>query len=215
MTAAKPATDPLICLGVIVAAHGVRGEVKIKVFGGAAQNWLGYGPLTDADGNRPIKLRRLREARGGAVAEIEGVTTREAAEALRGTELYVRRSALPAPAADEFYQADLIGLVAASTSGEILGTVIAVHNFGAGDILEIEGENGGEPSLMAPFRQDVVPEVDLAKRRVVIDLAKAGLDKPADAAPPAPENAAPKNPRAGNFRPAASSLPRRQKAARP
>jgi 16S rRNA processing protein RimM len=173
----------LVCLGVIVAAQGLRGEVKIKVYGEAPESLVAYGPLQDAGGRR-ITLRGLRAARGGAVATIEGVSDRNAAEALKGAELFVVRAALPDPSPEEYYHADLIGLAVFGIGGEALGRVSAVHNFGAGDILEITAPGSGSPSLMVPFQQTTVPHVDLAAGRVSVDLATAGAGFDAEAKKP-------------------------------
>jgi 16S rRNA processing protein RimM len=158
------ATEPIL-LARIGAAHGVRGEVRVKSFAAEPQALAGYGPLAAADG-RLFHIERLRPAKEVVVVKFRGVDTRDAAEALNGTDLYVARERLPEPEDDEFYYADLIGMSAVSAEGEPLGTVVAVHNFGAGDMLDIAPPRG--PSLLVPFTREAVPEVDLAAQRLVV-----------------------------------------------
>ena len=157
-----------ILLGVIIGAQGIRGEVKVKAFTGDPEAIGDYGPLQDAAGRRSFGLKVHRLAKGDVVvASIKGVGDRNAAEALKGTELYVARNALPQPEDGEFYYADLVGLRAVTVDGRELGTVGAVHNFGAGDMLEVKTASGR--SAMVPFTDDAVPEVDIAGGRVLVD----------------------------------------------
>jgi 16S rRNA processing protein RimM len=156
-----------ICVGKIGAAHGVRGEVRLWTFTEDPLSITKYGQLESADGTQQFSIMRMRAAKDYLVAAIDGVTTRDAAEQLNGIELYVARAKLPPPADGEFYHADLIGLSAETATGEALGKIVAVHNFGAGDIIEIAPSSG--PTLMLPFTNSVVPVVDLANGRVVID----------------------------------------------
>ena len=157
-----------ICLGVIAGAHGVRGLVKIKSFTGVAEDMLAYGPLSDETGARRFEITVKGMAKGAVLAAIAGVGDREAAQALKGMGLYVERAALPAPEEEEdYYHADLVGLRAENLDGGQIGRVMAVHNFGAGDLLEIAREDGGE--LLVPFTKAAVPEVDLAGGRLTID----------------------------------------------
>jgi len=137
-----------------------------------------YGPLATKDGARAFEVAHARESKGHLVATLKGVTTRDEAERLNGLELYVARDKLPATDADEYYHADLIGLAAVTTAEEPLGKVIAIHNFGAGDIIEIAPPRG--PTMLLPFTNAVVPTVDLANRRVVIELPQVieGDDAP-------------------------------------
>jgi 16S rRNA processing protein RimM len=158
-----------ILLGRIAGAHGIRGEVVIHAYTQGPENIGAYGPLSDADGRRMITVASARVTQKGVVARLEGVTDRNAAEALRGVELYVDRERLPATDADEFYHTDLIGLAAVDPSGETLGTIMAVHNFGAGDLLEIRLAASGKTELV-PFTDQVVPEVDIAAGRAVIAM---------------------------------------------
>jgi 16S rRNA processing protein RimM len=158
----------LICVARIGAAHGVRGEVRLWTFTEEPLAVLHYGPLTTKDGSRSFEVARAREARDHLVATIKGITDRNAAERLNGLELYVPRDRLPETDDDEYYHADLIGLAAETTAGEPLGHVLAIHNFGAGDIIEIAPPSGS--TLLLPFSNAVVPTVDIAGGRVVIEL---------------------------------------------
>ncbi len=156
-----------ILLAKIGTAHGVRGEVRVKAFTGDPAALGRYGPLWAEDG-RLFEIERLRPAKEVVVAKFRGIDDRNAAEALNGTPLYVDRERLPDPEEDEYYHADLIGLAAETSAGERLGTVVAIHDFGAGDIVEIAPPEG--PSLLVPFTKETVPAVDLAAARIVIEL---------------------------------------------
>lgn len=158
----------LVCVARIGAAHGTRGEVKLWPLTATAEAVGAYGPLQTADGTRAFELETLRPARDFLVARFKGVTDRASAERLRNIELYVPRERLPVPAPDEFYHADLIGLQARDTTGNAIGTVVAVHNFGAGDILEIALITGGE-TVMLPFSVATVPSVEIAAGLIVVD----------------------------------------------
>jgi 16S rRNA processing protein RimM len=157
-----------ICVARIGAAHGVRGAVKLWTFTEDPFAVTRYGPLATKDGARQFEVTQARAAKDHLVATIKGVATRDEAERLNGLELYVAREKLPATEHDEYYHADLIGLFAVTTTNEPLGEVIAIHNFGAGDIIEIAPAAG--TSIMLPFSNAVVPTVDLASGRVVIEL---------------------------------------------
>ncbi len=157
-----------ICVARIGAAHGVRGAVKLWTFTEDPFAVKRYGPLSTKDGARQFEVTDAREAKGHLVATLKGVTTREEAERLNGVELYVAREKLPATEQDEYYHADLIGLAAVTTADQPLGRVVAIHNFGAGDIIEIAPPQGA--TLLLPFTNAVVPTVDLAGGRVVIEL---------------------------------------------
>ena len=157
-----------ICIARIGAPHGVRGAVKLWTFTEDPMAVKQYGPLATKDGARKFEVASAREANGHLVATLKGVATREDAERLNGIELYIPRDRLPATDDDEYYHADLIGLSAVTTADQPLGKVIAIHNFGAGDIIEIAPPQG--PTLLLPFTNAVVPTVDLAAGRVVIEL---------------------------------------------
>jgi 16S rRNA processing protein RimM len=154
-------------VGVIVGAHGVRGAVRVKPFTAEPAAVAAYGPVEDETGTRRFELRLVGEGKGVVIATVKGVEDRNAAEALKGLRLYVARAALPPAEAEEFYHADLIGLDAVTLAGERLGKVRAVHDFGAGDSLEIAVEAGG--TLLVPFTKRAVPEIDLAGGRLVVD----------------------------------------------
>jgi 16S rRNA processing protein RimM len=157
-----------ICVARIGAAHGVRGAVKLWTFTEDPLAVRAYGPLMTKDGARQFEVTSAREAKGHLVATLKGVATREEAERLNGVELYVARDKLPDTDEDEYYHADLIGLAAVSAANEPLGRVIAIHNFGAGDIIEIAPPGGS--TMLLPFTNAVVPSVDIAGGRVVIEL---------------------------------------------
>jgi 16S rRNA processing protein RimM len=157
-----------ICVARIGAAHGVRGAVKLWTFTEDPLAVRDYGPLTTRDGARHFEVTHAREAKDHLVATFKGVATREDAERLNGIELYIAREKLPETDDDEYYHADLIGLAAVTTTNEPLGRVAAIHNFGAGDIIEIAPPHG--PTLLLPFTNAVVPTVDLKGGRVVIEL---------------------------------------------
>jgi len=157
-----------VCVARIGAAHGVRGAVKLWTFTEDPFAVTRYGPLATRDGARAFEVAHAREGKGHLVATLKGVTTRNEAERLNGIELYVAREKLPATDEDEYYHADLIGLAAVTTADEPLGKVVAIHNFGAGDIIEIAPPSGA--TMLLPFSNAVVPTVDIAGGRVVIEL---------------------------------------------
>jgi 16S rRNA processing protein RimM len=157
-----------ICIARIGAAHGVRGAVKLWTFTEDPFAVKAYGPLLTKDGARSFEVATAREGKGHLVATFKGVATREDAERLNGIELYIAREKLPATNENEYYHADLIGLAAVTPAGEPLGRVLAIHNFGAGDIIEIAPPLGS--TLLLPFTNAVVPTVDLPDGRVVIEL---------------------------------------------
>ena len=159
-----------ICVARIGAPHGVRGQVRLWTFTEDPFAVLDYGPLATKDGKRSFEVDDVREAKGHLVATLKGVASREDAERLNGVELFVARDALPDTEDDEYYHADLIGLAAVDAANEPLGRVLAIHNFGAGDIIEIAPPHG--PTMLLPFTNAVVPTVDLANGRVVIELPK-------------------------------------------
>ena len=162
-----------ILLGAIAGAYGVRGEVRVKSFCDRPEDIAAYGPLETQDGATLRILTLGPVAKGGVAARLEGVDGRDAAEALKGTQLFAPRAALPEAGEDEFYHADLIGLVAVDPAGRMLGRVRGVADYGAGDLLDIAPEGGGE-SVVVPFTRDVVPEIDMAGGRVTVD-PPAGL----------------------------------------
>ena len=157
-----------VCVGAIAGAFGVRGEVRLKSFCAEPEDVAAYGPLETEDGARRYEVTLVKPVKNGFAARLSGVTTKEQADALRGTRLYAGRDALPALGEDEFYHADLIGLEVRDTGGTLLGHVRAVHDHGAGDLLEVHGP-GLKQTVLLPFTRDVVPTVDLAGGRLVAD----------------------------------------------
>jgi 16S rRNA processing protein RimM len=157
--------DKLLLVARIGAPHGVRGEVRVKAFTDDPLAFRDYRDLSDG-GGRSFRIERLRPAKDIVIAKFAGIDDRNAAETLNGTDLFVARSSLPDVEEDEFYHADLIGLEAYTEAEEPIGAVVAVHDFGAGDILEIAPLRG--PSLLLPFTKAVVPEIDLAAGRLTV-----------------------------------------------
>jgi 16S rRNA processing protein RimM len=163
-----------VLMGVITGAHGVRGLMRVKSFAAEAEGITAYGPLEDERGERRFALEPVGAARGVLIMRLDGIADRDAAEALRGTRLYLPRAALPEPGEEEYYHADLVGLAAMLTDGTALGRVKAVHAYGAGDSLEVERPDGR--TVIVPFTTTVVPEVDLGAGRLVIDPPEGLLD---------------------------------------
>ena len=163
-----------ICVGAIAGSFGVQGEVRLKSFCADPTAIADYGPLFTEDGSSSYTIRLTRAVSGGLGARITGVATKEQADALRGVTLFVDRAKLPNLPDDEFYHTDLIGLAAYDTGGVLIGLVQAVHNHGAGDLLEIVGA-GLKTAILIPFSLAVVPTVDLVAKRIVVDLPE-GLD---------------------------------------
>ena len=162
------AQDKPVTLAAIIGAHGVTGEVRLKLFGEGVDALSRYGSFNDG----VLTLRKLRDDnKGGAIARFAEVTDRNRAEGLRGTVLTVPRSALPELGEGEYYHADLVGLPAVSTTGEALGVIIAVDNFGAGDVVEIERPNGKR--FMIPMREEAVPEWNAERLVVTAEFAEA------------------------------------------
>lgn len=156
-----------LLLGVFANAHGIRGEVQVRTYTGEPGAIASYGVLSDKTGARPFKLKVVRVTDKGIIARVEGVNDRNAAEALKGVELYVDRAKLPAAGEGEYYHADLIGLSAVSPEGETVGRIVSVENFGAGDILEIALAGSGETQYV-PFSDACVPNVELALGTVTV-----------------------------------------------
>lgn len=156
-----------VCVGAIAGAFGVRGEVRLKSFCAEPEAIFTYGPLYTEDGRQSFDARPTRPVNGALGARLTGVASKEAADALKGVTLWVDRHRLPNLPDDEFYHTDLIGLEVVDTGGAVLGRVAAVHNHGAGDILDVRAP--GQPALLLPFTRAVVPTVDLTARRIVAD----------------------------------------------
>ena len=162
-----------ICVGAVAGSFGVAGEVRLKSFCAEPEAIADYGPLYTEDGLRSFTIKLTRPVAGGLGARMSGVLTKEQADALKGVSLYVDRTRLPSLPDDEYYHSDLIGLEVRDTGGVVLGQVTAMHNHGAGDLMEVGGP--GRKVVLVPFTLAVVPTVDLASGRVVVDMPE-GLD---------------------------------------
>lgn len=177
---ASATSQRLVLMGAILGAHGIKGEVKVKSFATRPAAIADYGPLVDPKRKRSFELSIVGSggaAKGVVIGRIDGVTDRNAAEALKGVELFVERERLPAPAdPEEFYLADLIGLSAFDLKGEKLGEIVSVDNYGAGDLLLVVPENG--EGFVVPFAKAFVPVVDVAGGRVTLDLPADFFDVP-------------------------------------
>ena len=155
----------LVCVGAIAGSFGVKGEVRLKSFCAEPAAISIYAPLSDESGNS-YDVKITRTIKNGLAARLSGVSSKEAADALKGTRLFAPRDRLPELDDDEFYHADLLGVAVLDTGGAKLGSVKAVLNHGAGDLLEV---NTGQGVVLLPFSLAVVPTVDLAGRRIVVD----------------------------------------------
>jgi 16S rRNA processing protein RimM len=163
-----------ILLGVVIGAHGLGGEVKVKTFTAHPENFEAYGVLRDKTG-RQFRIAGMRAPKADiVVARFDEIKNRDAADALKGTELFVAREALPPPDEDEFYHADLIGLAVEDESGNPLGVVGGLHNFGAGDVLAVARSDGDE--LFLPFTRENVPIIDMKAGRVVVAPPEEAAD---------------------------------------
>lgn len=167
-------SNPRVCVGVIAGSFGVRGEVRLKSFCAEPSSIGDYGPLATEDGTRQFKVTIARPVKGGFGARLSGVSTKEAADALKGVRLYANRASLPDLADDEYYHSDLLGLEVRDTGGVLLGKITSVHDHGAGDLLEVSGALVGS-SVLIPFTREAVPTVDLTLGRVVVDLPEGLL----------------------------------------
>lgn len=167
-----------ILLGRVAAAHGIRGDLLIETYTAEPDGIAAYGALETEDGRRRLELKVLRTTPKGVIAHAAGVDDRTAAETLKGALLYVDRDRLPAPDDGEFYHADLIGLNAEDENGEAVGTVVAVQNYGAGDLLELK-RAGIRKTELIPFTEAYVPVVDVTGGRVVVvaPISKPEKDK--------------------------------------
>jgi 16S rRNA processing protein RimM len=157
--------EPLILVGRVAGAFGVRGEVRITSFTAEPMALVDYKTLLREDGSPGLTLTTGRPVKGGVIVRVPEIETREQAEAARGLKLFVPRAALPAPDEDEFYVTDLIGLSVETAQGEVLGSVRAIQDFGAGDLLEIQPLEG--PSWYLPFTREAAPEVRIAEGKVI------------------------------------------------
>ena len=158
----------MVLVGAVAGAFGVKGEVRVRAFTDQREGVISYGPLYGEDGKIMLKPKSWRELKDGVALVAAEVKSREDAEKLKGQRLFVPRANLPAPAEDEFYIVDLLGCRAESIDGQMLGEIIAVWNFGAGDIIEYRPPHGG-PNVRITFTKDTAPLVDLPGKRVVLD----------------------------------------------
>ena len=163
-----------MCVGVITGPQGVQGLVRIKSFTEVPEDIAGYGPIEDEAGRRRFELRLVGTAKGVVIGRLSGIEDRNQAEALRGLRLYLPRSALPQTGPDEYYHADLIGLEAVLRNGTPVGRVRAIHDFGAGDTLEVARPDA-QP-IMVPFTHAIVPVVEPQEGRLVLDPPPGLLD---------------------------------------
>jgi 16S rRNA processing protein RimM len=158
----------MICIGAVAGSFGVQGEVRLKSFAANPEDIAAYGPLVTEDGTQSYSVTLNGQVKGGYTARLSGITTKEAADALRGTRLFVARVKLPGLPDDEYYHADLVGLDVFDTGGAPLGRVKEVLNHGASDLLEI-AQPGTSETILMPFTLAAVPTVDLAAGRVIVD----------------------------------------------
>ncbi|MGD9805853.1 MAG: ribosome maturation factor RimM [Hyphomicrobiaceae bacterium] len=168
-----------VLLGRITGVHGLKGEVVVHAYTEHAEDVAAYGTVSDGEGLREVELKIVRVTDKGIIARVPGVRDRTQAEALKGMELWVPRERLPDVEDGEFYHADLIGLAVVAPDGAALGTVVAVQNYGASDLLEIRMEGSRRTELVA-FTDDFVPEVDIAGGRVVVLMSGGGEPPPTE-----------------------------------
>lgn len=164
-------TSQMICIAAIAGAFGVKGEVKIKSFAANPADCFTYGPFKDESGKIILTAVKFRKASKFFAAFCEEVKTREQAEGLKSTKLYISRDQMPEPEEDEFYYSDLVGLSVELADGTLMGKVKAAHNFGGGDLLEIK--TPGEKDWYHPFTKAAVPVVDVKGGRIVIEVIES------------------------------------------
>lgn len=164
-----------ILLGVILGAHGIKGDVKVRSFTDVPSDIASYGPLESEDGADTFSLKIVRETPKGLIAHIDGVDDRTSVEQLRETKLFVARDKLPAATGNSFYHVDLIGLTAQSPTGDVLGTIKDVHNFGAGDILELSLKDQDDTEMI-PFTDDFVRDISVEDGVATLILPAASQD---------------------------------------
>ncbi len=176
----KLSKKDLVCVAAVAGAHGVHGNIKVKSFTDVGADFASYGPLLDEHGEVLFVPKNARPVAKFFSLAVEKRRSREEIEALKSTKLFVPRSSLPEPEEDEFYHSDLIGMRVVDVEGESIGTIAAVHEFGAGDTLEIRPPSG--PTFFHPFTLHSAPIVDMATRTVTVLIEEADE-------PPAPRNA--------------------------
>lgn len=166
-----------VVVGVIAGAFGVKGEVRLKSFCAEPGDIANYSPL-HTEGGAEYTVKITRSVKGGFAARLSGIRFKDEADSLRGTKLYADRALLPNLPDDEYYYADLLGLTVLDTGGETLGKIASVDNHGAGDIIEVRGPKL-KSALLLPFTREVVPTVDLAAGRVIVDPPAETIGKEA------------------------------------
>lgn len=172
-------TTQLVCIAAVAGAFGVKGEVKLKSFTEDPMACVTYGPLLNEHGKTLLSVTSSRKVKTMLAVRAPEITTREQAEALKSTKLYVPRDALPQPEDEEFYYTDLIGLKVVTIEGEACGRIKAVHDFGGGDMIEIQQK--GTKDWYHPFTKAAVPEIDIAGGKVVIEIIEADEVERSDA----------------------------------
>lgn len=186
--AANKPNDKRICVAKIGAAHGIRGDVKLWPLTADPTAFADYGALESEDGKRVFEFSRVKPAGNFLIAHIKGVDDRNAAEKLVHTELYVSRENLPDTEDGEFYYADLVGLKAVNPAGDVIGEVAAMHNFGAGDLVELRLA-GKRDTVLIAFTENTVPQIDIAGAKITVDLPnEIEADPSEDGAPAKPDN---------------------------
>ena len=160
-------SDHRVCLGVVVGAKGLKGEVRIKSFTAEPADVAAYGPVESEDGKASWALNVVGEAKGAVIVRLKGITDRNQADALKGVKLYVHRSKLPPAVEGTYYHADLIGMDVVLTTGETKGQVVAVLNFGGGDIIEVG--DGKSETTMVPFSSEAIAEVNVSERLIRVE----------------------------------------------
>jgi len=186
----EPSTRRVL-LGTIAAAHGIRGEVMLRTYTSDPQAIADYGALSDRAGKQIFKIKSVRATPKGMIARIEGVNDRNRAEALRGIDLYVGRELLPETDAQEYYHTDLIGLEARDTTGAVIGEIVSVANFGAGDLLEIRKPGTKQTEYIA-FSAANVPQINIAAGHLVVVMPElVGEKEPKSAEEPEDEDEPP------------------------
>ena len=171
MTGLEISSEKWVCVAAIAGAFGVKGEVKLKSFTAKPEDCAKYGPLFNEVGQIVLTPKTHRVVKNSIAVTAPEIKSREAAQALKSTKLFVKRSSLPQTDEDEFYFTDLVGLDVKSTNGKRMGKVVAVHEFGAGDMLEIKPKES--MSFFHPFTKVGVPKVDIAAGRIIIDIIEA------------------------------------------
>ena len=167
----QPDTKKMVIMGIITAPHGVRGQMKVKIFCERAQDLTSYGPLSLEDGTTlPLQIKGFNK--GLAICSAASVSDRDAAEALKGSTLYLERDKLPELDHGKIYQADLLGMQVCSSDGTLLGEVIGLHDFGAGEILEIQLPERNKTEML-PYYPPFLKKVDIKARQIILDVQDA------------------------------------------